>query len=239
MAGGAYAALSGLRARVEQLDRLASDLANAGTSGYKSERTTTVAAERPTFRAVLDSAVDVAAGPGRIDFAPGTLHPTGRDLDFSLDGPGFFVVETPAGPRYTRNGQFARRPDGSLTTMDDLPVLGESGPIVLAPGAVSVDSDGTIRAGNVVAGKLQLADFADYTTLVREGAGRFRPTVAQAVIPSTATVRSASLEQSNVSVADRMVQLTELARGFEALQRGITILMNEVDGRAISELGRR
>jgi flagellar basal body rod protein FlgG len=183
--------------------------------------------------------VDVAAGPGRIDFEPGTILPTGRDLDFALDGRGFFVIDTPAGPRYTRNGQFARRPDGTLTTGDDLPVVGEGGAIVLGRGAVTVDSDGTVRAGNVVAGKLQLVDFADYSTLVREGTGRFRSTSQQPVLTSPATVRSSSLEQSNVSVADRMVQLTEVGRGFEALQRGITILMNEVEGRAISELGRR
>ena len=59
MPGGAYAALSGMRSRLEDLDRLASDLANVGTAGYKTERAATVAAERPSFRAVLDSAVDV------------------------------------------------------------------------------------------------------------------------------------------------------------------------------------
>ena len=63
-------------------------VANAGTAGYKAERTTTVTAERPTFGAVLQSAVDVAAGPGRVDFRPGTIEPTGRDLDFAI-GAGF------------------------------------------------------------------------------------------------------------------------------------------------------
>ena len=47
------------------------------------------------------------------------------------------------------------------------------------------------------------------------------------------------LEASNVSVVDRMVALTEVARGFEALQRGLNILSTELDGRAITELGRR
>jgi flagellar basal body rod protein FlgG len=239
MAGGAYAALSGLRARVEQLDRLASDIANAGTSGYKAERTTTVAAERPTFRAVLDSAVDVAPGPGRIDFRPGAIEPTGRDLDFALEGPGFFVIDTPQGPRYTRNGQFARRADGTLTTTDDMPVAGASGPIRLASGPISIDADGTVRAGGVVAGKFRLADFADASVLEREGTGRFRAPDGTTTEAATATVKGKSLEHSNVSMVDRMAQLTEVARGFEALQRGITILMNDVDGRAINELGRR
>jgi flagellar basal body rod protein FlgG len=239
MAGGAYAALSGLQARVEQLDRLANDLANAGTSGYKAERTTTVAADRPTFRATLQSAIDVAAGPGRIDFRPGTIEPTGRDLDFAIEGRGFFVIDTPAGPRYTRNGQFSRRSDGTLTTSDDLPVAGEGGDIRLASGPVTLDGDGTIRAGGVVAGKLRVVDFPDMSTLTRESTGRF--VAPEGVTPEagSAAVRGKSLEHSNVSVVERMAQLTDVGRSFEALQRGITILMNDIDGRAISELGRR
>ena len=41
MAGGYYTALSGMRARTEALDRVASDIANASTAGYKGERSTT------------------------------------------------------------------------------------------------------------------------------------------------------------------------------------------------------
>ena len=40
-------------------------------------------------------------------------------------------------------------------------------------------------------------------------------------------------------MVDRMVALTEVSRSFEALQRGVSVLMNDIDGRAISELGRR
>ena len=47
MSSGAYVALSGLQARAEQLNRLAGDLANINTAGYKAERGTTAAAERP------------------------------------------------------------------------------------------------------------------------------------------------------------------------------------------------
>ena len=46
MAGGAYSALSGMRMRLDDLDRLAADLANAGTAGYKTERTSTEEARR-------------------------------------------------------------------------------------------------------------------------------------------------------------------------------------------------
>lgn len=240
MAGGTYSALSGLRTRMEQLDRIAADIANAATAGYKTERVATAVARRPDFGQVLQTAIDVSAAPGLVDFRDGAIMMTGRDLDFALEGRGFFEIETANGPRYTRNGQFARRPDGLLVTADDQVVSGEGGPIRLAEGAFSVEPDGTIRSGGAVAGKLKIIDVADYVALRREDAGRFRLEGGQTpAAATTARVRGGALEGSNVSLPERMVQLTEVARAFEALQRGVTTLMNDVDGRAISELGRR
>ena len=240
MAGGAYTALSGLRTRIDQLDRVAADLANVNTAGYKSERVTTLAAERQDFSQALQSAVDVVAGPGRLDLRSGPLTPTGRDLDVALEGSGFFEVETPNGVRLTRNGQLDRRSDGTVVTSDGLPVLGESGPIVLGRGAITVQPDGTIRAGSVVAGRLKVVDVSDYDGLRREDHGRFRYVGAGQPAPvETTTIRGGSLEQSNVSVVERMVHMTEIGRSFEALQRGLNVLMNDVELRSITELGRR
>lgn len=240
MAGGAYVALSGLRARMAQLDRLAADIANVGTAGYKAERAGSLAAPRPDFGATLDSAVDVATGAPRLDFRHGALETTGRDLDLAIEGRGFFVVESPSGPRYTRNGHFERRGDGALVTADGLRVLGTTGPITLGPGAVTVESDGTMRVDGHAAGRLLVVDAADYLSLAREEAGRFRAGTGAAMSPvPAALVRGGSLEQSNVALPERMVQLTETARAFEALQRGIGVLLNDLDGRAISELGKR
>ncbi len=240
MAGGAYVALSGLRTRMDQLDRVAADLANAGTAGYKSEKVTTVAVERPSFNAALQTAVDVVAGPGRLDFRNGQITPTNRDLDMALEGRGFFEVQTETGARYTRNGQFERRSDGVLVTADGQAVMGENGPITLGAGQISVQPDGTVRTGNTVAGKVKIVEFADASRLRREDAGRFRyEGTAAPTRPTGTTIKSGAIEQSNVSVVDRMVQLTEVGRSFEALQRGVTVLMNDVDGKAIAELGRR
>ena len=239
MAGGAYVALSGLRSRADHLERLAADIANAGTSGYKAERGTTSAAERPTFDRMLESAIDVAPGPAQLDFQSGVVIPTGRDLDVALRGKGFFVVDTAAGPRYTRNGAFERRADGTLITSDGSVVSGENGPIKLGPGTIGIGQDGTVKAGSAVAGKLKIVDFSDYAQLAREGAARFRADNATPVAPTGTLVEGASLEKSNVSIVDRIAELTEVTRTFEALQRGVGLLMNDVDGRAISELGRR
>jgi flagellar basal body rod protein FlgG len=241
MPGGAYSALSGMQARLADLDRLASDLANVGTSGYKTERAATVAAERPSFRAVLDSAVDVTTGGTRLDFRPGTIGTTGRDLEAATAGAGFCATSTPAGERYTRNGTFARRGDGVLTTGEGFPVMqaGGTAPIRIGTGAISITEDGSVKAGDVVAGKLKLVSFASETDIERESGTRFR--AKPGVTPAAASPRvvGGALEQSNVTLVDRMVALTEVQRTFEALQRGVSTLMNEIDARAIGELGRR
>ena len=245
MPGGAYSALSGMKARLEDLDRLASDLANVGTSGYKTERAATVAAERPSFRAVLDSAVDVTTGGTRLDFRPGTISTTGRDLDAAIEGSGFFAVTGPTGERYTRNGSFVRRADGVLTTGDGLPLLPAGAPtnppgqIRVGTGQISIAEDGTVKAGDVIAGRIKVVQFGSDDDVERESGTRFRAKAGVTPAPATARVVGGALEQSNVTMVDRMVALTELQRTFEALQRGVSMLMNEIDARAIGELGRR
>ena len=242
MAGGTYAALSGLRSRLEQLDRLASDIANAKTAGYKAERVTTQAVDRPDFGTALQAAIDVAPAPGHLDFRPGSMEKTGRNLDFAIEGRGFFVVDTPQGTRYTRNGNFSLSAYGTVVTADGHPVQTSAGPLRVTDttGTISVADDGTVSVGAMTAGKVRVVDFGDYSELQREDLGRFRaPAGATPTEATVASVRSGMLEGSNVSVVDRMVALTEVARGFEALQRGLNILHTELDGRAISELGRR
>jgi flagellar basal-body rod protein FlgG len=244
MSSGAYVALSGLQARSAQLERLAADLANVGTAGYKAERGTTAAAEREpdTFARILRSAVDVADGPKAVDFSPGTITTTGRDFDFAIDGRGFFTVEAPEGLRYTRNGHFTRRADGVLATDEGFAVQGENGPLTLPTtnGPVTIGDDGQIRVGETIVGRPKVVDFDKYEQLGREDGASFR--AGSGLTPTAVTsprLVSGALEQSNVGLVERMAQMTEVTRTFEALQRGVTILMNDLDGRAINDLGRR
>lgn len=239
MPGSQYIALSGLRARIDELDRLASDLANIGTTGYKGERGTTAAAERGAFDRSLQSAIDTTFGGRRVDNADGALAPTGRPLDLALDGEGFFVVETPAGPRYTRNGHFSIDSTRKLVTEDGLAVLGADGPIVMGDGEIRVDADGSIWTDQTKAGQLSVVTFANAGQLGRDQASRLRADGQTPTPVAKPVVIAGTLEQSNVNMAHRLAQLTTLSRGFEALQKSISMLLNEVDGRAIDQLGRR
>lgn len=238
MAGGYYTALSGMRARQEALDRIASDIANASTSGYKTQRAGTTEAERPSFGAALQSAIDVVHGEAKLDMRAGALASTGRSLDLAVEGAGFFVVDTARGARYTRNGHMVRRSDGVLATEEGDAVQGASGPIKLGPGTVEVDPDGTVRSGGTIAGKLRIVDFPAEVKLEREGASRFRADADPRAVDKPA-IQSGSLEQSNVSTMERVAELTEVSKSFATLLRAVTILMNDVDRGAIQELGRK
>jgi len=240
MSGIQYVALSGLRARIDELDRLASDIANVGTAGYKGEREARAASTRESFDNTLQTAIDTTFGGKRLDTTTGAIAPTGRDLDVAVEGPGFFVVSTANGPRYTRNGHFTINSARQLTADDGALVQGEGGqPITLGNGEARIDGDGSVWAGDQQAGKLSVVEFEDPRNLVQESASRLRADGQTAVAATTSRVHGGALEQSNVSVAARLAELTTVSRGFEALQKAISMVMNEVDGKAIDHLGRR
>lgn len=241
MAGSQYIALSGLRARVDELDRIATDIANIGTSGYKGERQSRVAAERATWDASLQSAIDTTMGDTRLDARDGAVAPTGRPLDLAIDGRGFFVVQTPDGDRYTRNGHFSLDAERRLVTEDGSIVKGADGPITLSAtdGDINVDADGTVWTGVTRSGKIAVVEFADPGRLTRDRGTLLSAGGQTSVDVESPLVQAGALEQSNVSVADRLAAMTSVSRGFEALQKAMSVLMNEVDGKAIEQLGRR
>lgn len=243
MPGGYYVALSGMRTRLDQLDRLSEDLANSATSGFKGERVGNADARRPTFGAALETAIDVSMGQRRLDTRQGTITPTGRDLDIAMQGDGYLAVQTAEGTRYTRNGHLMRTFEGTLTTSDGAVVLGEDGPLKLdGPGNVTFDDDGSVRNGGKVVGKLSVFRFEEPGKLLREGGALLRPETGQTAEPVEETstmIKTGALESSNVSVVERIGELTSVSRSFEALQKAVSVMMNDVDGRAIDALGRR
>jgi flagellar basal body rod protein FlgG len=238
MAGGHYTALSGMRARLDALDRLAADIANASTSGYKTERAGTSRADRPSFGAALQAAVDVANNEAVLDLRPGPLASTGRAMDVAIQGRGFFVVETEHGVRYTRDGHLIRRADGVLATSEGHPVLGKLGQIRIATGDVTIDPDGTVRNDGSIAGTLRVVEFEDGARIERDAGAIFRADREPAPA-ATVDVASGSLEQSNVSIVERVAELSDVSRSFETLLRSVAVLMNDIDKGAIAELSRK
>ena len=138
---GLYLAASGMLAQQLRQDQIANDLANASTSGYKSERTT-----QETFGELLltNSVTGATVGTQTTgvqvtntvtDWTPQPLKDTGEPLDFAINGDGFFAVRTDDGVRYTRNGEFAADENGQLVTAAGDPVLGRNNqPVKLGRG---------------------------------------------------------------------------------------------------------
>ena len=238
-------AASGMRARMESLEMLANNLANVATAGYKSDREFYSLYAAPE---ALDASLD-GPQPSTLpvierhwtDFNQGTLTPTASPLDFALSGQGFFVVNAPAGPLYTRNGSFRLSPAGVLTTGEGYPVRSAAGgPIQTQSSApLEVSPDGTIRQSGQVLGQLAVVSFDRPASLEKYGNNYFRGASSGGAAKPAAgvEVHQGKLEASNVATPESAVRLINIMRQFEMLQRAIA-LGGEMDRRAVEEVAR-
>lgn len=141
-----YSGISGLKNFQTKLDVIGNNIANVNTFGFKKGRV--------TFKDMISQSVAGASAPGdtrggvnpkqvglgsqiaAIDtiHTQGNLQTTGRTLDLSLSGDGYFVVgegSAAAGATaidnlsYTRAGNFYLDSNGDLVTGDGLFVVGE------------------------------------------------------------------------------------------------------------------
>ncbi|PWU01374.1 MAG: flagellar basal-body rod protein FlgF [Terriglobia bacterium] len=234
-------AASGLRARMESLEMLANNIANAATGGYKSDRefySLYVAPEAADSAAL--ATMPVIERPWT-DFSQGLLNSTGNPLDLALTGRGFFAVNGPHGPLYTRNGSFRLAADGKLTTSEGYPVRGAGGSPLTLPGSgpVEIGADGTVRLDGNVAGRLELADFTSTQGLIKQGNNYFRAgdATVQAAPASGASVTQGQLEASNTGQAEAAVRLISVMRQFEMLQKAVS-LSAEMNRHATGEVAK-
>jgi len=234
-------AASGLRARMESLDLLANNIANASTGGYKADRefySLYAAPEAADNDSV--SSMPLIERPW-VDHAQGALHATGNPLDVALSGRGFFAVNGPGGPLYTRNGNFRLAANGRLTSADGYPVRDSAGtPLTLqAARPLEIARDGTVTQDGVVAGKLEIVDFTSNAGLSKQGSTYFR-VVDPAVRPTVAadtTVEQGNVEASNTGSAEGAVRLVSVMRQFEMLQKAVS-LGADMNRKAIEEVAK-
>ncbi len=234
-------AASGLRARMESLDLLANNVANASTGGYKADREFySLYADPEALESGSASAMPLIERPWT-DLSQGTLQTTGGPFDLALTGRGFFAVNGPSGPLYTRNGSFRLAADGTLVTTDGLPVRGSGGAPVSLDGSRPVDiaADGTIRQGGAVVGKLEVVDFTSPDGLAKQGANYFRVSGpgARPIAPSGTSVEQGKIETSNTGSAESAVRLVSVMRQFEMLQKAVSIGA-EMNQQAVQQVAR-
>lgn len=245
-------ALTGLQTDADRLDRIALNLANASTPGYRREVGAMPRTPALPFSAQVDAGqtaadpagVSLASHPaGRLmpwtvsDTRAGTLRSTGQSLQVALTGSEFFEIATDAGPAYTRNGDFRLDTRGRLVTASGNAVMGRGGEIVLTTPNPKIDQAGVIREGNNVVGQLKLVTFSDPKSLRRLGDGLWAQGEGMTLSPDTAqAVRQGYLENSNVSALTEMSELVDTMRHFESLQR-MTQAYDDMVGQAIRKLG--
>jgi flagellar basal-body rod protein FlgF len=235
-------AASGLRARMESLDLLANNVANAATGGYKADREFYSLYVAPEVLNTDDPAatMPVIERPW-VDHAQGMLHSTGNPLDLALSGSGFFSVNGPSGPLYTRNGNFRLASDGRLVTGEGYAVRDQQGKPLTIAGRLPVEvaNDGTITQDGSVIGKLEVVDFTSTAGLSKQGANYFRITdpTQKAVAAPSMSVEQGSLEASNTGSAEAAVRLVSVMRQFEMLQRAVS-LGADMNKKAIEEVAK-
>ena len=242
MDSGFYAACAALMARSQALDLVANNLANTSTPGYR--------AQHNIFRSFLATASNQGSdlsqavnnfgilGGSQMDLTQGNLEHTGNDLDFAVQGPGFFVVQTANGRMFTRNGNFQVSPQGQLITSEGDPVMGENGIIHVLGGPTTVSPDGTISVNGAVSGKMELVEFPPGTALESVGKTYYSAPAKSDVAATKSTIAQGNLENSNVNPVSSAVELVTVQRYAEMMQRALSMFHSELNRIATDELPR-
>jgi flagellar basal-body rod protein FlgF len=239
-------AASGMRARMESLDMLSNNLANASTGGYKTDR------EFFSLYVSQDAQDEddngLAGSPDQLpviekqytDYSQGIIHATGNPLDFAISGRGFFAVNGPGGPLYTRNGSFKLSPAGLLVTSDGLPLRSKDGGTIQtrSQNALQVSTDGTVVQDGQALGQLSVLQFDEPKQLNKKGMNYFHQVDASVdPAPSNAEIHQGKLESSNVGAAESSIRLIAVLRQFEMLSKAINI-GSDMDKQTLQEVAR-
>ena len=228
-----YVGLSRQMVLQRQLEIAANNIANINTTGFKRAR-----AERfgPVKYALDD-------GVAR-DFGQGGVEQTGNTYDFAIQGDAFFQVQTPRGPRFTRDGRFTTDAQGRLVTRDgDAVLTAEGSEITLDPkkSPPVVGHDGTITQADATgqvsqAGKLTVSRFASLAGLTKDGDNQFASDETP-VRAADAQVRQGAVEQANSQPVLEVTSLIDITRAYERVQQLIAST-SDLSRSAIERLGK-
>jgi flagellar basal-body rod protein FlgG len=236
MIRGAYTAISGLIAAQRRMDVLGNNIANVNTTGFKEALATQSSLSMGVGLASDDQYLPLGRlGVGSFatgltdNFAQGPILTTGIPTDLAISGDGLFVVGTPTGPAYTRNGAFVLDATRMLTTQQGEPVLDVTGRPIVVPGGAStfvVAEDGTVEG----TGQRIALVSVPATGLSRLGDNLFA--IAGAVTPvadGQGAIRQGALEGSNVDMATSMSELISIQRSYQLSARAFSLQDGTLD----------
>ena len=238
MLRGLYTSYTGMLNEQYRMDIMSNNLANADTTGFKSQAYSEVMAvkikdltENPnTPRRLGNMSLGVKIGETYTDFSQGSLRDTGNTYDIALGGSGFFNIEFTSksgetSTKYTRDGGFTITKEGYLVTKDGDYVLGENGRIQLSTtaGTTVFDRNGDIYQDDRLVASLKISDFEDTNYLTHYGETMWD--VKEGAVETEAEdpdVRQGYLEMSNANVVKEMVNMITISRQYESNQKMLT-----------------
>lgn len=240
-----YVGLSRQMVLQRQLEIAANNVANLDTAGFKVEgmmqQTDRLRPDRLPRADQINYVLD--DGVAR-DFGQGAIEQTGNTYDFAIQGDAFFQVQTPQGPRFTRDGRFTTDPQGRLVTRNgDAVLTAEGGEVTLDPkkSPPSVGKDGVItqtdERGQVTqVGKLTVSRFSRMADLQKDGDNQFTSTETP-VAARDVQLRQGSVEKANVQPVLEITTLIDITRAYERVQQMMTTT-SDLSRSAVERLGK-
>lgn len=236
-----FIALSGGMAYQRQLEVAANNIANVSTSGFKQDRAVFSVA-RPEFEAQgrtlpppgtpanLLAHSYAAAAQSYVDFSGGAIEVTGDSMDLAIEGEGFFAIQGEKEVLHTRSGELKVNKEGMLVNYNNMPFLGERGPITVPGADFKVSTDGTVSANGQIIDRLRIERFAPDAELKKMGDTMFSAGGATAIAGVEGTVQQGALERSNLDPMRGMLELIMVQRNYESFTKVMTT-MNEIDSK--------
>lgn len=234
MIKGIYLAARGLDNRMKNLEIVANNLANLNTVGYKKDI---------SFFEMMNQ----FGKPGvkkTIDYAQGNLIQTFNQLDISINGKGFFVIEGRDGMELTRNGKFNISDNGDLVTEYGERVVGKNGSININNSVLQNDTSilisksGEISIGEVAIGSLLIVLPDNPMNIEKSSNLNFNLTDGEFLIPDEESfeILQGYLEESNVNPIQEMESMIKVSINYESNNKIINYLDQTLE--KANEIGR-
>ena len=230
--------------RMYQMEVVTNNLANIDTTAFKKNNIFVEELENQLKTPQFGSSSQVPDSKSIIDFGQGALVGTSRPLDVAISGNGLFVVETPEGESYARDGRFSVNAEGILISLDGLPVLGEGGPIELnlqqsSASEIVINEKGEILLDENVIGALKIVSVANPQDFMKAGANLFRlVNQANELEPAKDfSIKQGFLEEANVNPIEEMVAMMEIFHFYQSAEKMIRAQDNLL-GRAVNDIAR-
>lgn len=226
MGFGILSSIRGASAREIELEVISNNLSNMNTPGFREMNVSfnsEMNSMRPSNNLLAKAQANIKSGKTYTNLKPGGSARTDNPTDLALQGEGFFSVQTEKGTRYTRNGSFGFNTQGQLTTAQGDLVLGEAGPIAVAPGSkFQVNQTGDVMDGEgQILDRLRIREFINPQDLKAEGSNYFVDNTEQFKENPSFTVMQGHLENSNVSMVDNITRIIQVSRAYESIQKSM------------------